>query len=255
MGNGAKQGMSNLEDHFNHSDRDKQSFVSSVFSAVSKKYDLMNDAMSLGLHRLWKKRFVSHISVRPGMTYLDVACGTGDISKELIESLKNRNIEVDVTLTDINPEMLQEGKEKFIDHNILWPMKWVEADAQALPFDDHSFDVVTIAFGLRNVPNKQKALSEFKRVLKPRGQFLCLEFSHVQHQLLEKAYQLYSDFIIPKIGKIIAKNEEAYEYLVESIRRFPNQNELQKIMDEVGFFRTSYQNIHEGIVSIHEGWA
>lgn len=255
MGKGAKQGMSNLEDHFNNSDKEKQSFVSSVFSAVSKKYDLMNDAMSLGLHRLWKKRFVSQVSVKPGMKYLDVACGTGDITEELIKTLERRNIEAEVTLTDINPEMLKEGKEKFIDHNILWPVQWVEADAQALPFDDNSFDVVTIAFGLRNVPDKQKALSEFKRVLKPGGQFLCLEFSHVQNEWLDKAYQLYSDFIIPKFGKVIAKNEEAYEYLVESIRRFPDQNELKKTMDEVGFFRTSYQNIHEGIVSIHEGWA
>lgn len=255
MGKGVKQGMAGLEDHFNNSDKDKQLFVSDVFSAVSKKYDLMNDAMSLGLHRLWKKRFVSQVSVKPGMKYLDVACGTGDISKELITNLMNRNIQAEVTLTDINPEMLKEGKEKFIDNNFLLPVQWVEADAQALPFEDNSFDVVTIAFGLRNVPNKQKALSEFKRVLKPGGQFLCLEFSHVENEWLNKAYQFYSGFIIPKIGKVIAKNEEAYEYLVESIRRFPDQNALKKIMDEVGFFRTNYQNIHEGIVSIHEGWA
>ena len=225
---------------------EKTGKVTDVFKRVANKYDLMNDLMSGGLHRLWKARFVDSLPLRGEAHYLDVAGGTGDIASSILKKLNSRGLKSDITICDINPAMLAEGEKKLSP----LPLNWSCGNAEDLPFPDQSMDVYTIAFGLRNVTHTQKALEEAHRVLKPGGTFACLEFSHVT-PLLQKPYDLYSFKLLPLLGKVVANDEAAYRYLVESIRKFPNQYRLCRMLEEAGFSDVSYENYTGGVVSAH----
>lgn len=228
---------------------EKASLVGDVFKRVSGNYDLMNDVMSGGLHRLWKRSFVRSLPLKGGAHYLDVAGGTGDIAKAIRERLRERGLESTITLSDINPHMMREGRKRCAGLDLTWAC----GDAESLPFPDESVDVYTIAFGLRNVTHIEKALAEALRVLKPGGVFACLEFSEVSPPL-KPFYDLYSFKILPLMGEIIAKDRDAYKYLAESIRTFPNQETLKQMMRNEGFERTSYTNYTGGIVAVHKGY-
>lgn len=230
---------------------DKQGLVLNVFESVADDYDVMNDVMSAGIHRIWKDRFVRLISPSPNDTILDVAGGTGDIAFRMH---KRTNGKAEITVCDINPEMLRVGKARAIDKGLLNGLNWIEGSAEKLPFDDNSFDIYTISFGLRNVPHIDTALSEAFRVLKPGGRFYCLEFSHMKSRTLQKLYDAYSYAFIPKFGEIIAKDKDSYQYLVESIRKFPPQDELKERMQSAGFERCAYKNLSMGISAIHSGY-
>lgn len=229
----------------------KVSLVQKVFSQVAKNYDLMNDVMSMGVHRLWKKELIKTIK-NPYGDLLDCASGTGDIATLYYKNLKG--FKANITACDLNPDMLKVGKDKLIDQNIINKFNYVCANAEELPFADNSFDNYTIAFGIRNVTNIKQALSEAYRVLKPGGQFLCLEFSHIDNLLFKQFYDFYSFHLITLMGKIIAKDEDSYKYLVESIRMFPKQQEFKSIISETGFKNVSYSNLTLGIAAIHTGW-
>lgn len=229
---------------------DKARLVGKVFTNVSSKYDIMNDAMSLGIHRLWKDRMIAALNPRAGSKLLDVAGGTGDIAFRFLENAKNAN----VTVCDINADMLAEGKKRSIDKNILKNIEWICGDAEKLPMFSANFDYYTIAFGIRNVTKIQEALNEAYRVLKPGGRFMCLEFSHVDNQLLGKIYDIFSFNLIPKLGKIIANDEDSYRYLVESIRKFPTQEKFAKMVKNAGFENVKYTDLSGGIVALHSGW-
>lgn len=231
----------------------KKNLVKEVFSNVANKYDLMNDLMSLGIHRLWKDHFIKQI---PNLSsnILDVASGSGDIAFRIMERGRGRNITPNITLCDINQEMLEVARNKAIDSNILTGLDYIIADAENLPFEDNSFDYYTIAFGIRNVSDISKVLQEACRVLKPMGKFLCLEFSKVEHHLLRKLYDFYSFNIIPKIGKAVADNESAYQYLVESIKLFPDQDNFLIMLKDAGFSMASYENLTGGVVAVHSGY-
>lgn len=239
---------------------EKQGLVREVFDSVAGQYDLMNDVMSLGVHRLWKDRFVDWLAPRPGMTCLDVGGGTGDIAFRILKEATRRRTEDDprppthVTVSDINGEMLKVGRDRATNTGILENIDWVEADAQTLPFEDASFDTYTIAFCLRNVTDIDKALREARRVLKPGGRFLCLEFSKVLMPGLDKMYDLYSFQVLPRMGQIVARNREAYQYLAESIRRFPPQQELARRIAEAGLSQVSVRNLSGGIAAMHSAW-
>ena len=228
----------------------KESLVKQVFSSVAESYDLMNDLMSGGVHRLWKNFMVGQISSRPDLRVLDVAGGTGDISFRMSKRLAHARI----TLCDINPEMLEVGKKRAIERGLQDRITWVCGDACKLPFEDRSQDVYTIAFGLRNVTDTQAAINDAYRVLSPGGQYLCLEFSTVVLPMLREAYEKYSFTVIPKIGEIVAHDRESYQYLVESIARFPDQNTLEQMMKNAGFERVSHINLAGGIAALHVGW-
>jgi demethylmenaquinone methyltransferase/2-methoxy-6-polyprenyl-1,4-benzoquinol methylase len=232
------------------SPEEKTGLVRGVFDNVADKYDLMNDLMSGGLHRLWKDRFVREIRPRAGLRYLDVAGGTGDIAFRLRKAASGH---ADITICDLNAQMLGVGRDRAIDRGWLNAFEWVTGNAEALPFPDNSFDVYTIAFGLRNVTHIDTALAEARRVLRPGGRFFCLEFSHVEEPLFAKIYDAYSFRLIPKIGEIVAKDRESYQYLVESIRKFPDQAALARRMTESGLKNAGFKNISGGIVAIHEG--
>ncbi|MCH9754171.1 MAG: bifunctional demethylmenaquinone methyltransferase/2-methoxy-6-polyprenyl-1,4-benzoquinol methylase UbiE [Alphaproteobacteria bacterium] len=232
---------------------EKQSMVNSVFSRVANKYDLMNDLMSFGIHRLWKKEFLSLIPEHSG-SLLDVAGGSGDISLGYYKNAQKLGKFPNITLCDINISMLQSARAKFIDNNVLGRIEIVVGDAMELPFPDNSFDNLTIAFGIRNVADIQKALGEFKRVLKKGGKFLCLEFSKVDSKLLSKIYEMYSFNIIPKIGKVITNDEDSYKYLVESIKKFPTQEAFANMMKDAGLEGVNYIPLSSGVVSIHYGY-
>ncbi len=229
---------------------DKARLVSAVFSSVASKYDIMNDAMSLGIHRLWKNRLISDLNPRAGSKLLDVAGGTGDIAFRFLQTVPTGN----VTVCDINPDMLHEGKNRGIDKNILSGIEWVCGDAEKLPMPSSSFDYYTIAFGIRNVTNIENALAEAYSVLKPGGRFMCLEFSHIDNPLLKNFYDVFSFKIIPQIGKIVAKDEASYRYLVESIRKFPTQEKFAAMIKKAGFENVKYTDLSGGIVAIHSGW-
>jgi len=231
--------------------QEKTRKVLGVFDSVAGKYDLMNDLMSGGLHRLWKDRLIREISPVKGQHFLDIAGGTGDIAFRIYKATGG---ECTVTVSDINGSMLAVGRKRAIDKGIVRNITWREADAAHLPFADNSFDVYTIAFGLRNVTLIDDALREAYRVLRPGGRFFCLEFSHVEEPILAKLYDAYSFGIIPKIGKIVAKDENSYQYLVESIRAFPPQEELRNRLLEAGFDQARFTNLTYGVVSIHEAW-
>ncbi len=224
--------------------------VIGVFDSVAGNYDIMNDLMSGGLHRLWKDHLIRKIRPRAGLHYLDVAGGTGDIAFRI---RKKAGPDSKITLCDLNTEMLRVGRDRAIDKGWLNDFDWVTGNAEALPLPDNSVDVYTIAFGLRNVTHIDTGLSEALRVLKPGGRFYCLEFSKVREPLLAKIYDEYSYRVIPKIGEIVAKDRDSYQYLVESIRKFPSQRELLTRMETAGFSRCRVENLTFGVVAIHEG--
>ncbi len=224
--------------------------VIGVFDSVASSYDIMNDLMSGGLHRLWKDHLIRKIRPRAGLHYLDVAGGTGDIAFRI---RKKAGPNARITLCDLNNEMLAVGRDRSIDKGMGDSFEWVTGNAEALPLPDNSVDVYTIAFGLRNVTHIDTGLSEALRVLKPGGRFYCLEFSRVNEPLLRRIYDEYSYRVIPKIGEIVAKDRVSYQYLVESIRKFPSQKDLQKRMEMAGFRACRYENLTFGVVAIHEG--
>ncbi len=232
----------------------KQEMVFGVFKSVAGKYDIMNDFMSFGLHRLWKKIFLSHIPVRNEMKLLDLASGSGDIVISIAKKLKDKNFSGNLIASDINAHMLEQAKDKIIDENISGNINFNIVNAEEIPYPDNHFDFVTISFGIRNVTNIQAALNEIYRVLKPGGKFICLEFSDVNSEIIKKIYDFYSFNIIPKIGKIIAKDEDSYQYLVESIRVFPKAEDFKKMQEIAGFENTSYEKLTFGVVAIHSGY-
>ena len=224
--------------------------VESVFDSVANNYDLMNDLMSGGVHRLWKNRFVQLMHPRASRKLLDVAGGTGDIA------FRYRAIAGDdakIAVCDLNREMLKVGRDRAVDRGYLKGFEWVAGNAEKLPFDDSQFHLYSIAFGLRNVTHIDDALSEAFRVLKPGGQFFCLEFSHVKNAALRKIYDEYSFRVIPKIGEVVAKDRDSYQYLVESIRQFPKQAELASRLEGAGFEKTRVIDLSGGIAAIHIG--
>ena len=227
--------------------QNKKGLVETVFNKVYGQYDLMNDLMSLGVHRLWKKDLLNMMNPSQNQKLIDVACGTGDIAR-LILKYVNKNSQI--TCIDPNKGMIQKGKEKL---NGFKNLKWVIASAEKLPLPKNFFDFYTISFGLRNTKNLNKALSEAYRVLKPGGRFLCLEFSKIQNPGLNKIYKNYSK-LIPSIGKLVVGEKHPYEYLVKSIEDFLNQEELLDLMKKSGFQKSSYRNLSGGVVSIHSGW-
>ena len=229
---------------------EKAGLVGGIFSRVARRYDLMNDLMSGGLHRLWKNTLVDDLRPRNGFDYVDVAGGTGDIAFRI----RRRARDARITVCDINPEMLAVGRDRAVNRGIVAGIDWVTADAESLPLADGAADAVTIAFGLRNVTNRDRALAEMRRVLKPGGRFLCMEFSRVAVPLLGQVYDRYSFHVVPWIGQIVTRDRDAYRYLVESIRRFPPQEELATLMRATGFERVSFRNLSGGIVAIHSGW-
>tara|TARA_B100000686_G_scaffold155526_1_gene163315 strand:+ start:790 stop:1599 length:810 start_codon:yes stop_codon:yes gene_type:complete len=230
---------------------DKAGLVGDVFASVADNYDVMNDVMSGGIHRIWKNRFVRMVAPTAGNKILDVAGGTGDIAFRMHEKTAGR---ADITVYDINAEMLRNGRDRAIDRGILNGLTWTQGDAEKLPYPDNSFDIYTISFGLRNVTRIDDALAEAFRVLKPGGRFFCLEFSKVQNPLLAGAYDVYSRAFIPRFGELIAKDGDSYAYLIESIRKFPPQKELAARMQQVGFERVAYKNFSAGIAAVHSGY-
>lgn len=230
---------------------EKTERVLGVFDSVASKYDIMNDAMSGGLHRVWKNRLIRAIRPRPDASYLDVAGGTGDIAFRLHDATDGA---APITVCDINENMLAVGRNRAIDSGRLHNLDWVVGNAESLPFPDAHFDVVTIAFGLRNVTHIDQALAEFRRVLRPGGRFYCLEFSQVNDPLLRRLYTLYSDLVIPKLGQMIAGDRESYDYLVESIRKFPKRAALEHRMRDAGFDKTESWTMTAGIVAVHAGY-
>ena len=230
---------------------EKAGMVREVFESVAPRYDLMNDLMSGGVHRLWKNALADRVNPRPGEKLLDVAGGTGDIAFRL---LKKQGERPDVTVCDINAAMLGVGRDRAVDRGLLRGLTWATGDAESLPFPDRSFDAYTIAFGLRNVTDIDKALAEACRVLKPGGRFFCLEFSKVISPPIQRAYDAYSERALPFFGRLVARDAESYRYLHESIRRFPPQRELAQRMGEAGFSRVGWRNMTLGVVALHTGW-
>ena len=225
----------------------KEKVVSEVFADVFEKYDIMNDLMSLGIHRLWKRTFIDWLNPSKNTKLIDVASGTGDITKLFLEKIDYSG---NVCCIDENEGMLNISKKKFRQIN---NVKWYSATAEKLPFKNNEFDYYTISFGIRNVKKVSIVLDEAFRVLKPGGKFICLEFSKVKSEILDKLYQIYSKSI-PKIGKFVAGKSEPYEYLVKSIKEFYSQEELLKLMEKSNFANSSYKNLSGGIVAIHSGW-
>lgn len=230
---------------------DKSSLVREVFESVAPKYDLMNDLMSLGQHRLWKRFTVAEAAVKPGQRVLDVASGTGDLAKVFAKQVGAHG---KVVMTDINEAMLNAGRDRLMNEGIVGNIDFVIADAEKLPFASNDFDLVTIAFGLRNVTDKLAALQSMYRVLKPGGKLLILEFSKPTTNLLGKLYDFYSFNVIPKIGAVVANDRDSYQYLVESIRMHPDQQTMKQMMQEAQFEDVEYFNLCGGIVALHRGY-
>lgn len=229
-------------------ENEKATLVRGVFDSVASRYDVMNDLMSAGLHRVWKHDMVSWLAPRDGMKIIDMAGGTGDIAFRMLAKA-----DCEVTVCDINQEMLKEGRNRAIDRNLLTGLSWNCVNAEELPFEDKSYDAYTIAFGIRNVTHIDKALKEAYRVLKPGGRFMCLEFSHMTNDWLQKCYDAYSFNAIPKIGQWVADDAASYQYLVESIRQFPKQDDFAAMIREAGFGNVQYRNLTGGVVAIHSG--
>ncbi len=232
---------------------EKQGRVNHVFSRVAKDYDLMNDLMSGGMHRLWKNELVTMLAPRKTgpLNHLDVAGGTGDITFRILEKA---SAEAQGTILDISREMLEVGRERAEENGTAAKIEFVEGNAESLPFEDKTFDSYTIAFGIRNVPRIDLALKEAYRVLKPGGRFICLEFSEVTVPVLDDIYDKFSFHVIPKMGEMVMGDGEPYQYLVESIRKFPKQEVFKSMISEAGFSRSSYRNLTGGIAALHSGW-
>ena len=238
--------------HFGYQDvktSEKTSMVRGVFDSVAPSYDLMNDLMSGGIHRLWKNTLIKRLNPTPHMNLLDVGGGTGDIAFRFLEKGGET-----VTVADINEEMLKVGRDRALDRGIITGPTWMRGNAEELPVDDSSFDAYTTAFCLRNVTHLDKALKEARRVLKPGGHFLCLEFSQVILPTLSKLYDAYSFNVLPLIGQIVAKDRDSYQDLAESIRRFPPQDDFAEMISAAGLEQVSYQNLSGGIAAIHSAW-
>jgi demethylmenaquinone methyltransferase/2-methoxy-6-polyprenyl-1,4-benzoquinol methylase len=231
----------------------KQALVNDVFHSVARRYDLMNDLMSLGLHRAWKDVLVTAVNPprQAPFAVLDVAGGTGDIALRIIEA---GGAQTRVTVCDINPDMLEVGRQRAAIYGGEAAITFAEANAEALPFADRSFDAATIAFGIRNVPRIERALAEAFRVLKIGGKFVCLEFSSVDVPALDRLYEFYSFNVIPALGRVVVGDAESYRYLVESIRRFPKPQAFAAMLRAAGFARVSFQAMSGGIVTLHSGW-
>lgn len=225
--------------------------VRGVFDSVAPKYDLMNDLMSGGMHRLWKNFLMSLTNLRPGQQALDVAGGTGDIALRLHRQVGAQGR---VVLTDINAEMLAQGRDRLLDQGVVQGIEYVQANAECLPFADASFDCVTIAFGLRNVTDKPAALRSMRRVLRPGGQLLVLEFSQPVAPGLKPVYDMYSFSVLPVLGQVIARDAASYRYLAESIRKHPDQETLLAMFRDAGLEDCRYHNLMGGIVAVHRGW-
>ena len=242
----------NKKTHFGYKEveeADKSKFVGDVFTSVSKNYDLMNDAMSFGMHRLWKKILVELAAIGKKDIVLDIASGTGDISKLISKEYP----ETSIYMSDINFDMLDEGRNRAINESFDSNCSFCQLDGEVLPFDSGAFDLITVGFGLRNFTNKEKGLSEMKRCLKKNGKLLVLEFSKPNNQLFSKIYDWYSFNILPKLGSLLANDSESYQYLAESIRMHPDQEKLKEMMQGVGLVDCKFYNLLNGVVAIHIG--
>lgn len=229
---------------------EKAGMVHGVFTRVASKYDIMNDLMSMGIHRLWKDAMMDWLAPRPGQRLLDVAGGTGDVAFRFL----GRAPGASAVVCDMTEGMLVEGRKRAEAERMAQSLDWVVGDAMALPFADNSFDVYTISFGIRNVTRIADALSEAWRVLRPGGRLMVLEFSRIPNELMQKAYDLYSFNVIPVMGQIVAGDRESYQYLVESIRRFPDQDSFAAMIGRAGFAQVKYRNLSLGIAALHSGW-
>ena len=230
---------------------EKETLVAGVFHSVAAKYDLMNDLMSFGIHRLWKRFTIDCSGVRKGQKVLDLAGGTGDLTAKFSRIVGETG---QVVLADINDSMLKVGRDKLRNLGVANNVSYVQANAEALPFPDNHFDVITIGFGLRNVTDKDKALADICRVLKPGGRALVLEFSRVQSELFNKLYDFHSFKVLPKLGRLFAGDADSYQYLAESIRKHPDQETLKGMMERAGFGRVEVRNLSNGIVAIHRAY-
>ena len=246
--------MSDKQTHFGYQQvnkEEKAGLVGKVFHSVAGKYDLMNDLMSGGVHRLWKEYTIQKSGVRSGHQVLDLAGGTGDLARRFSQRV---GADGSVHIADINNSMLAMGREKLTNKGLVENVHYTQANAECLPFADNQFDIITIAFGLRNVTDKGKALASMRACLKPGGKLMVLEFSKPQHEILNRAYDFYSFNILPKIGKFVADDEASYQYLAESIRMHPDQEALRQLMTEAGLEDVRYHNLTGGIVALHIGY-
>lgn len=243
--------------HFGYRDvprEEKAGLVKGVFDQVASKYDVMNDLMSLGMHRLWKRNMVDAIELRDNASVLDMAGGTGDISFQIMRKAQKKKLSIDITVCDINAAMLNEGRARAIDTNQLEGYEWICGNAEVLPFESNRYDAYTIAFGIRNVTDIPAALKEAHRVLKPGGKFYCLEFSKVTQQTLAHLYYAYSFHVIPRVGQMVVGDGSPYQYLVESIQKFPPQEEFAQMLRGAGFAMVKYENMTGGVVALHTGY-
>lgn len=239
--------------HFGFSEipmAEKVAKVGEIFDSVAGNYDLMNDLMSLGVHRLWKQFAIRRLRIKPGQHILDVAGGTGDLAKLMHARLEGRGA---VTVYDINAAMLDQGRQRMANEGRIQGLHWAQGNAEELPFPDNTFHAATVGFGIRNVTQMDAAFREMVRVLRPGGQLLCLEFSHMAISLLKPLYETYSFKVLPELGHWVAKDREAYQYLAESIRRFPNQETVKSLLEECGLFGVRYHNLSAGIAAVHLG--
>ncbi len=229
---------------------DKAGRVQGVFNSVASRYDVMNDVMSMGIHRIWKDAMMDWLAPHPGQRLLDVAGGTGDIAFRFLKRAGSGH----ATVLDLTEPMLIEGRKRAEAAQMADSLDWVVGDAMALPFDANTFDVYTISFGIRNVTRPQEALNEAFRVLKPGGRCMVLEFSQLPNAAMQKAYDLYSFNVIPRMGQLITNDRDSYQYLVESIRNFPDQETFLGMVEKAGFENTKYRNLSMGIAALHSGW-
>ena len=233
---------------------EKAKMVRGVFDSVASSYDIMNDLMSAGVHRIWKNQMVDWLNPQPDWNMIDVGGGTGDIAFRIQDKVAKRGGNIHVTVTDINHEMLKVGRDRSVNDQRLSGLSWLCGNAEKLPVPDNSMDAYTIAFCIRNVTDIPAALRDAKRILKPGGRFMCLEFSQVVMPVLDKFYDLYSFKLLPEIGAVVAKDRDSYQYLAESIRKFPPQEEFAQMIRDAGFEHVKYRNLTGGIAAIHTGW-
>lgn len=245
--------MSDKTTHFGYQtvpETEKADRVRGVFTSVASKYDVMNDVMSVGIHRLWKEAMMDWLAPRPGQALLDVAGGTGDVAFKFLGRAGHGT----ATVLDLTEDMLVAGRKRAEAARMESSLSWVVGDAMALPFEDNSFDVYTISFGIRNVTRPSEALAEAYRVLRPGGRLMVLEFSQIPNDMMQRVYDLYSFNIIPRMGQMIANDRDSYQYLVESIRKFPDQETFLAMLREAGFAMAKYRNLSMGIAALHSGW-